>query len=66
MNKQSRSPGINVKGRTFHLGKPLVKDTRSLIIDDIVRGGEDVSPAFYSGRFTTTRKKNTKLVVIQF
>ena len=46
------------------LGKSLVKDTRSLIIDDIVRGGGDVSTSFYPGSFTVKGKK--KLVVIQF
>ena len=56
---------MNVYGRNFRLGKSLVKDMmRSLIIDDIVRGGGDVS--FYPGSFTAIGKKITKLAVIQF
>ena len=42
---------------------------RSLIIDDILRGGGDVSTAFYPGSVTVIGKINTKLVVskiIQF
>ena len=35
LDKQSRSPEMNVYERNFHLGKSLVKDMRSLIIDDI-------------------------------
>ena len=66
LNKQSRSSEMNVYG-AFRLGKSLVKNMKSsLIIDDIVRGGGDVSTAFYPGSFTAIGKKNTKLVVIQF
>ena len=54
LNKQSRSPEMNVDGRPFRLGKSILKDMRSLIIDDIVRGGADVSRA---GRFYSHRKK---------
>ena len=42
---------MNVHGRTFHRGKPVGKDARSLIIDDILSGGGDVSTEFYSGSF---------------
>ena len=38
---------MNVCRETFHLGKSLLKDNRSLIIDDIVNRGGDVSRAFY-------------------
>ena len=64
LNKHSRSPEMNVYGRTFRVRKSLVKDMRSLIIDVNVRGGGDVS--FYPRSFTAIGKKNTKLVVIQF
>ena len=56
MNKQSRSPEMNVCGRTFRLGISLVKDMRSLIIDEIGIGGGDVSAAFYPGSFTDIGK----------
>jgi len=32
---------MNAYGRTFHRGKSIEKDMRSLIIDDILSGGGD-------------------------
>ena len=48
---------MNLYGRTFRHGKSLVKDMRSLVIDDIVRGGGNVLTAFYPGSFTAIGKK---------
>ena len=42
---------MNVYGRTFHRGKSVGKDARSLIIDVILSGGGDVSTEFYPGSF---------------
>ena len=36
----------NAYGRTFHLGKSIEKYMRSLIIDDILSGGENVSTEY--------------------
>ena len=42
---------MNAYGRTFHRGKSIGKDMRSLIIDDILSGGGDVSTEYYPGSF---------------
>ena len=41
----------NAYGRTFHRGKSIEKCMRSLIIDDILSGGENVSTEYYPGSF---------------
>ena len=38
---------MNVYGRTFHRGKSIEKYRRSLIIDDILSGGRNVSTEYY-------------------
>ena len=38
---------MNAYGRTFHLGKSIEKYMRSLIFDDILRGGRNVSTEYY-------------------
>ena len=42
---------MNAYGRTFHRGKSFEKDMRSLIIDDILSGGGDVSTEYNPGSF---------------
>ena len=41
----------NAYGRTFHRGKSIKKYMRSLIIDDILSGGGNVSTEYYPGSF---------------
>ena len=48
---------FDADGRTFLRGKSVGKDTRSLIIDDILSGGGDVSTEFYSGSFRAIGSK---------
>ena len=40
---------MNEYGRTFHRRKSILKDMRSLIIDDILSGGGNVSTEYYPG-----------------
>jgi len=42
---------MNAYGRTFHRGKSIEKDMRSLIIDDILSGVGGVSTEYYPGSF---------------
>ena len=42
---------MNAHGRTSHHGKSVGKDTRSLINDDILSEGGDVSTEFYPASF---------------
>ena len=42
---------MNAYGRTFHRGKSIEKDMRSLIIDDILSGVGVVSTEYYPGSF---------------
>ena len=39
-------PQMNAYGRTFQLGKSIEKYIRSLIIDDILSGGRNVSTEY--------------------
>ena len=48
---------MNANGRTFHRGKSAAKDMRSLIIDDILSGGGDVSAWYYTGSFKALGSK---------
>ena len=48
---------MNAYGRTFHRGKSIEKYMRSLIIDDILSGGGNVSTEYYSGSFRATGSK---------
>ena len=50
---------MNVYGRTFHRGKSIEKYRRSLIIDDILSGGRNVSTEYYplAGSFRATGSK---------
>ena len=48
---------MNAYGRTFERGKSIEKDMRSLIIDDILSQGGDVSTEFYPGSFRALGKK---------
>ena len=47
----------NAYGRTFHRGKSIEKDMRSLIIDDILSGGGNVSTEYYPGCFRAIGSK---------
>ena len=47
----------NAYGRTFHRGKSIEKDMRSLIIDDISSGGGNVSTEYYPGCFRAIGSK---------
>ena len=47
----------NAYGRTFHRGKSIEKYMRSLIIDDILSGGENVSTEYYPGSFRAIGSK---------
>ena len=48
---------MNVYGRTFHHGKSIEKDMKSLITDDILSGGGDVSTEYYPGSFRAIGSK---------
>ena len=50
---------MNAYGRTFHHGKSIEKYMTSLIIDDIMSGGRNVSTQYYplTGSFRATRSK---------
>ena len=48
---------MNVYGRTFHRGKSIEKHMRSLIIDDILSEGRNVSTEYYPGNFRAIRIK---------
>lgn len=48
---------MNAYGRTFHRGKSIGTDMRSLIIDDILSGGGDVSTEFFPGSFRAIGSK---------
>ena len=48
---------MNEYGRTFHRGKSILKDMRSLIIDDILSGGGNVSTEYYPGSLRATGSK---------
>ena len=47
----------NAYGRTFHRGKSIEKYMRSLIIDNILSGGENVSTEYYPGSFRAIGSK---------
>ena len=47
----------NAYGRTFHRGKSIEKDMRSLIIDDILSGGGNASTEYYPGSFRAIGSK---------
>ena len=42
---------MNAYGRTLHSGKSVEKYMRSLIFDDILSGGRNVSTEYYPGSF---------------
>ena len=48
---------MNAYGRTFHRGKSIEKYIRSLIIDDILSGGRNVSTGYYPGSFRAIESK---------
>ena len=48
---------MNTYERTFHRGKLIEKYMRSLIIDDILSGGGNVSTEYYPGRFRAIGSK---------
>ena len=48
---------MNEYGRTFHRRKSVEKDMRSLIIDDILSGGGNVSTEYYPGSFRVIGSK---------
>ena len=48
---------FDAHGRIFHRGKSVGKDTRSLIIDDILSRGGDVSTEVYPGRLRALGSK---------
>ena len=48
---------MNAYGRTFHRGKSIEKYTRSLIIDDILSEGANVSTEYYPGSFRAIGSK---------
>ena len=50
-------PQMNAYGRTFHRGKSIEKYMRSLIIDDILSGGGNVSTEYYPGSFRAIGSK---------
>jgi len=56
---------MNAHGRTFHRGKSIEKDMGSLIIDDTLSGGGDVSTEYYPGSFRAIGSKY-KVSVLQF
>ena len=47
----------NAYGGTFHRGKSIEKYMRSLIIDDILSGGGNVSTEYYPGSFRAIGSK---------
>ena len=47
----------NAYGSTFHRGKSIKKYMRSLIIDDILSGGVNVSTEYYPGSFRAIGSK---------
>lgn len=53
---------MNAYGRTFHRGKSIEKDMRSLIIDDILSGGGGVSTDYYPGSFESKYKVSSVIV----
>lgn len=53
---------MNAYGRTFHRGKSIEKDMRSLIIDDILSGGGGVSTDYYPGSFGSNYKVSSVTV----
>ena len=50
-------PQMNVYGRTFQPGKSIEKYMRSLIIDDILSGGRNVSTEYTPGNFRAMGSK---------
>ena len=48
---------MNEYERTFHRGKSIQKDTRSLVIDDVLSGGGNVSTEYYPGSFRAIGSK---------
>ena len=48
---------MNAYGKTFHRGKSIAKYMGSLIIDDILSGGENVSTEHYLGSFRAIGSK---------
>ena len=48
------------KGRTFHRGKSVEKYMRSLIIDDILSGGGNVSTEYFPGSFRAIGSKSVQ------
>ena len=54
-------PQMNAYGGTFHHGKSIEKYMRSLIIDDILSGGWNVSTEYYPGSFRAIGSKVIKV-----
>ena len=50
-------PQMNAYGRTFHRGKSIEKYMRSLIINDILSGGRNVSTEYYPASFRAIGSK---------
>ena len=50
-------PQMNAYGRTLHRRKSIEKYMRSLIIDDILSGGRNVSTEYYPGSFRAIGSK---------
>ena len=48
---------MNEYGRTFNRGKSIKKDMRTLIIDDVLSGGVNVSTEYYPGSFRAIGSK---------
>ena len=48
---------MNPYGGTLHCGKSVEKYLRSLIIDDILSGGGNVSTEYYPGNFRAIGSK---------
>ena len=57
---------MNAYGRPFHRGKSIEKYMRSLIIDDILSGGGNVSTEYYPGRFRAKGSKYKESGVTNF
>ena len=54
-------PQMNAYERTFHRGKSIEKYMRSLIIDDVLSGGRNVSTECYPGSFRAIGSKVIKV-----
>ena len=48
---------VNEQGRTYQRGKALSNEVRSMIIDEFVENGGDITTGYFPGSFDNTAKK---------